>query len=106
LPLLLAGAKLLGGQCALFAVVPLLTGLGVLVTYGIGTRLVSPWGGVIAAWLVAASPIVIGIALEPLTDVPVMTAWAISIYLLLARIGGRLSPALVGLAAGIAISFR
>jgi dolichyl-phosphate-mannose-protein mannosyltransferase len=106
LPLLLAGAKLLGGQCALFAVVPLLTGLGVLVTYGIGKRLVSPGGGVIAAWLVAASPIVIGIALEPLTDVPVMTAWAISIYLLLAQIGGRLSPALVGLTAGIAILIR
>jgi hypothetical protein len=106
LPLLFAGAKLLGGQCALFAVVPLLTGLGVLVTYGIGKRLVSPCGGLIAAWLVAASPIVIGIALEPLTDVPVMTVWAIGIYLLLARIGGRLSPALVGLAAGIAILIR
>jgi dolichyl-phosphate-mannose-protein mannosyltransferase len=106
LPLLFAGAKLLGGQCALFAVVPLLTGLGVLVTYGIGRRLVSPWGGVIAAWLVATSPVVIGIALEPLTDVPVMTAWAISIYVLLARIGGRLSPALAGLAAAIAILIR
>jgi hypothetical protein len=106
LPLLLAGAKLLGGQCALFAVVPLLTGLAVLVTYGIGKQLVSPSGGVIAAWLVAASPIVIGIAVEPLTDVPVMTAWAISIYLLLARIGGRLSPAIVGVAAGIAILIR
>jgi hypothetical protein len=106
LPLLLAGAKLVGGQCALYAVVPLLTGLGVLLTYGIGTRLVSPWGGVIAAWLVAASPIVIGIAVEPLSDVPVMTAWAVSIYLLLARIGGRLSPAIVGLAAGIAILIR
>jgi dolichyl-phosphate-mannose-protein mannosyltransferase len=106
LPLLLAGAKLLGGQCALFAVVPLLTGLGVLVTYGIGKRLVSPWGGIIAAWLVAASPIVIGIALEPLTDVPVMTVWAISIYLLLARTGGRLSPVLVGVVAGIAILIR
>ena len=106
LPLLLAGAKLLGGQCALFAAVPLLTGLGVLVTYGIGKRLVSPWGGIIAAWLVAASPIVIGIALEPLTDVPVMTVWAISIYLLLARTGGRLSPVLVGVVAGIAILIR
>jgi len=106
LPLLLAGAKLLGGQCALFAVVPLLTGLGVLVTYGIGKRLVSPWGGVIAAWLVAASPIVIGIALEPMTDVPVMTAWAIGIYVLLARVGGRLSPAIAGLTAGIAILIR
>src|SRR5262245_42228300 len=106
LPLLLAGAKLLGGQCALYAVVPLMTGLGVLVTYCIGKRLVSPWGGVIAAWLVATSPIVIGIALEPLTDVPVMTAWATCIYLLVAPIGGRLSPAIVGLAAGIAILIR
>ena len=106
LPLLLAGAKLLGGQCALFSVVPLLTGLGVLVTYGIGKRLVSPWGGVIAAWLVAASPAVIAIALEPLTDVPVMTAWSIAIYVILARIGGRLSPGIAGLAAGIAILIR
>lgn len=106
LPLLLAAAKLVGGQCALFAVVPLLTGIGVLVTYGIGKHLVSPWGGVIAAWFVAASPVVIGIAIEPMTDVPVMTAWAISLYLLLARIGGRLSPALVGLAAGMAILIR
>jgi hypothetical protein len=106
LPLLLAGAKLLGGQCALFAVVPLLTGLGVLVTYGVGKHLVSPAGGVIAALLVAASPIVIGIALEPLTDVPVMTAWAVSIYVLLSRSGGRLSPALAGLAAAIAILIR
>src|SRR4051794_3165333 len=106
LPLLFAGAKLLGGQCALFAVVPIFAGFGVFVTYGIGKRLVSPWGGVIAAWLVAASPVVIGIALEPLTDVPVMTAWALSIYLLLARIGGRFSPAIVGVAAGIAILIR
>jgi hypothetical protein len=106
LPLLLAGAKLLGGQCALFAIVPLLTGLGVLVTYGIGKQLVSPGGGVTAAFLVAASPIVIGIALEPLTDVPVMTAWAVSIYVLLARIGGRLSPAIAGLAAAMAILIR
>ncbi len=106
LPLLLAGAKLLGGQCALFAVVPLLTGLGVLVTYGIGKHLVSPGGGVIAAWLVAASPIVTVIAVEPLTDVPVMTMWGLSLYLLLARIGGKLSPAIVGLAAGIAILIR
>ncbi len=106
LPILFAGAKLLGGQCALFAVVPVLTGLGVLVTFGIGKHLISPWGGVIAAWLVAASPIVIGMAVEPLTDVPVMAVWAISIYLLLARIGGRLSPALVGLAAGVAILIR
>lgn len=106
LPLLLAGAKLLGGQCALFIVVPLLTGLGVLVTYGIGKHLVSPCGGLIAAWLVAASPSVIGIAIEPLTDVPVMTTWALSLYLLLARIGGPLSPLLVGLVAGMAILIR
>src|SRR4051812_27091176 len=106
LPLLLAGAKLLGGQCALFAVVPLLTGIGVLLTYGIGKHLVSPGAGVMAACLVATSPVVIGIALEPLTDVPVMTMWALTIYLLLARTGGGLSPALVGFVAGIAILIR
>src|SRR3954464_1385790 len=106
LPLLLAGAKLLGGQCALFAVVPLLTGIGVLLTYGIGKHLVSPGAGVMAAWLVATSPVVIGIALEPLTDVPVMTMWALTIYLLLARIGRGWSPALVGFVAGIAILIR
>jgi 4-amino-4-deoxy-L-arabinose transferase-like glycosyltransferase len=111
LPLLLAAAKALGGQCAMFAVVPLCLGLGVLATYGIGSRLGSPWAGVIGAWLVATSPAVLVVSFEALTDVPVMTAWGGAFYLLLAAgaapaRGERLLAVSAGLLAGLAILIR
>ena len=103
LPLLLAGAKLIGGQCAMFALVPLLTGVTVLATYGLGRRLQSPQSGLIAAWLVATSPVILG-SLEPLTDVPVMAAWTIAYYFAL----GSAVPSAVaaGSFAGLAILIR
>jgi hypothetical protein len=111
LPLLLAAAKALGGQCAMFAVVPLCLGLGVLATYGIGSRLGSPWAGVIGAGLVATSPAVLVVSFEALTDVPVMTAWGGAFYLLLAAgaapaRGERLLAVSAGLLAGLAILIR
>lgn len=112
LPLLLAAAKGIGGQCALFAVVPLLAGLGVLATYGIGSRLGSPWAGVIGALLVATSPAVLVVSFEALTDVPVMSAWALAFYLLLASTDAKAVPRgrglafAAGLIAGLAILIR
>lgn len=106
LPLILAAAKLVGGQCLLFAVVPILAGLSVLATYGIGRRLVSPWGGVIAAWLVATSPAVLGVSFEALSDVPAMVVWAITFYLVIAPSHRHASPAAAGVAAAVAILIR
>jgi hypothetical protein len=104
LPLILASAKAIGGQCALFAVVPVMGGLAILFAYGIGQRIGSPWVGVAAGWLLGTSPAMLGILMEPMTDVPVMTAWTASIYFLL---GNSTTSALrAGLCAAVAILIR
>lgn len=103
LPLLMAAAKGIGGQCALFAVVPLLLGLAVLATYGLGWRLGSPSAGVIGAWFLATSPVVLD-SMEPLTDVPVMAAWTLSFYCLLGR--SVRSALAAGVLAALAILIR
>ncbi len=104
LPILMAAAKFVAGQCGLFAVTPLFAGLAVLATYGLGCRLGSPVTGLGGAWLVATSPIVISSMMEPATDVPVMAAWAISFYFLLGN--GLRSAAAAGLLAALAILIR
>ena len=61
---LLAVAKRIGGQCVMFGVVPILAGVTVLGTFGIGRRLHSATAGLIAAWLVATSPVTLSSSLE------------------------------------------
>ena len=104
LPIFMATAKAIAGQCALFLVVPLFGALAIVATFGIGRRLASPVVGLVGAWLVATSPVVIETAMEPLTDVPVMTAWALSFYFLLGA--STASAAGAGLFGAIAILIR
>jgi Dolichyl-phosphate-mannose-protein mannosyltransferase len=103
LPMLMAIAKFAGGDCALFAVTPLLHGLAVLATYGLGRRLGSPATGLVAAWFLATSPIVVG-TVEPLTDVSVMSAWSLAFYFLLGH--GLRAAAASGLLVALAILIR
>ena len=104
LPMLLAAAKSIGGQCAMFAVVPLAFGIAVLATYGLGCRLGSAAAGVIAGWFIATSPVALEVAVEPLTDVPVMTAWSLAFYFVLGATTWRASAG--GLCAALAILIR
>jgi 4-amino-4-deoxy-L-arabinose transferase-like glycosyltransferase len=104
LPMLLAVAKRLGGQCVMYGVVPMLAGLAILATYGIGRRLNSSVTGLIAAWLVATSPVTLSASLEPLTDVPVMSTWALAFYFVLGQ--STVSAAAAGLSAGLSILIR
>jgi 4-amino-4-deoxy-L-arabinose transferase-like glycosyltransferase len=104
LPMLLAVAKRVGGQCVMYGVVPLLAGLAVLATYGIGRRLNSSVTGLIAAWLVATSPVTLSSSLEPLTDVPVMSTWALAFFFVLGQ--STVSAAAAGLSAGLSILIR
>jgi hypothetical protein len=83
LPMLLALTKRLGGQDAMFCVVPLSAGLLILATYGLGRRLGSGVVGMTGAWLVATSPVVLAHTMTAMTDVPVAAAWAAAFYLLL-----------------------
>ena len=104
LPMLMAAAKSIGGQCALFAVVPLSLGVAVFATYALGKRLGSSYQGLIGAWFLATSPVVLEVSLESLSDVPVMAAWSAAFCCLL---GTRMrSAACAGFAAALAILIR
>lgn len=74
LPLLMASAQRLAGRQAVYIVVPLLGGLTVWMTYLIGLRMGDARAGVMAALLVAFSPLFLFHTLEPMSDVPA-TAW-------------------------------
>jgi hypothetical protein len=52
----------------------------VFATFGLGRRLVSPAGGVLAAALVATSPIVLQSSVVMLSDLPTAGAWAAALY--------------------------
>lgn len=104
LPLLMAAAKRAGGQEAVFWVVPLAGAVLVLATFGIGRRLASPAAGLIAAWLMAVSPLFLFMLVAPMSDVPAAAACAAAFYCLLDRRPG--SAALAGIAAGLAIAIR
>src|SRR5262249_33750080 len=58
-------------------------GLLVLATFGIGRRLGDDLIGLIGAWLVATSPVVLFMSVAPMTDVPVAAVWAAAFYWLL-----------------------
>jgi hypothetical protein len=104
LPMIMAAAKLIGGQPALYAVVPIAGGLLVLATFGIGRRLASPGAGLIGACLVATSPAFLFMLVWPMTDVPVAAAWAVAMYFLLGV--SRRSIVAAGLATSVAILIR
>ena len=104
LPMLLALTKFIGGQEAMFWVVPVSAGLLVLVTYGIGRRLGAETPGFIAAALVATSPPMLAMAMLVMTDVPVAAAWAGAFYFAL---GGTVrSAAAAGALSSVAVLIR
>lgn len=104
LPLLLAGAKAVGGQPAMAVVVPLCCAVLVLATYGIGRRMRGPLAGTIAAWFAATSPVVLMMSTATMSDVPAGAAWGSAFYFL---IGDTPWAALAaGLAAACAITIR
>ena len=104
LPLLLAGAKLIGGQEGMFWVVPISGGLLVLATFGLGRRLGDSRAGLIAAALVATSPVVLFMLAAPMTDVPVAAAWTIACYFALGESAATAVAA--GLAAAVGVLIR
>jgi hypothetical protein len=104
LPLLLALAKRIGGQEVMFWVVPLSAGLLVFGTYSIGRRLGAESAGLIAAMLVATSPVMLHMSTWLMTDVPVATVWAWAFYLVLGTT--RRSAAGAGLLSALAVLIR
>jgi hypothetical protein len=104
LPLMMAGAKLLAGQCAMFWIVPICGGILVVATYAIGRRVQRPVAGLAAAWIVATSPTLLFMVIAPMSDVPAAAAWAVAIACALGQT--RRSAIAGGVAAAIAIMIR
>jgi hypothetical protein len=104
LPMIFAVAKSIGGQPAAFAVVPLFAGLLVLATFGIGSRIGGRAVGLGAAVLIASSPVVLTMALWPMTDCVVAAMWASATWAVLGESRKRAFAG--GLLAAMAILIR
>lgn len=104
LPMLMALAKLIGGQRAIFWVIPLCGGVFVLATFGIGRRLGGSSNGLIAAWLLATSPPLLFMLMAPMSDVPAAAAWTVTFWCVTT---GTMAFAVAGgLAAAVAVLIR
>ena len=103
-PFMLSVAKRIGGQDALFAVVPLCVGLLVAMPYLLGRMLGRPLTGVLATALVATSPAVLFMGISPMSDIPSAALWTTVIVLTLSEWIG--APVLGGAVAAMAILVR
>jgi hypothetical protein len=101
LPLLMAAAIAVLGSSGPFVVVPLLGGLGVLLTFLVGTRLFGRGVGFVASAWLAASPAFLFQLMWPMSDVPALTGWTLALLFALLE-----PPFATGLAAGCAVLIR
>ena len=109
LPLVMSAVGIAGGSMTPFLVVPLLGALAVFSTYLLGAALHSRVAGVIAASLLASSPIFLFQAGQPMSDVAVTAWWALALVFALraAYPGATPGAALAaGAASGLAILTR
>jgi hypothetical protein len=104
LPMVMAVFGLLGGEQAMFYVVPILAGLAVAATYLIGSRLAGRTVGAWAALLLATSPAFLFQAMFPMSDLPAAAWWALSLAAM--SFDGIAAAAISGQAAGMAILTR
>jgi hypothetical protein len=75
LPMLMALFEMIGGQRAVFLVMPILAGWAVWATYALGRSVIGTWGGSLAAAFLALSPVFIfQLIRAPMSDI-VATAW-------------------------------
>jgi hypothetical protein len=85
LPLLMALGTLLMGACGPFVVVPLTAAGLVWLTYRLGARIRSRASGVTAAALMATSPTLVFMAMNPMSDVPVSMFFAAALVIALSQ---------------------
>lgn len=87
LPVVMAGASALFGACARYLVLPAFTLVLIWATYVLGRYAAGPPEGLIAAVLVAASPIVLRMSMLPMTDVPAAAAWTAALAMTAGALG-------------------
>lgn len=79
LPLMMAAAILATGAIGPYLIVPLSAALYVWFTFLLGRRAAGPIAGLIAATLVATSPVVLFQSLWPMSDVPAGALWTAAV---------------------------
>ena len=104
LPLVMAAATRIGGPLAAYLVVPLFGALAVLGCHALAAALHSRTAGLVAAALMATSPIFLFQLVQPMSDVPVAALWALALLFATLRIPG--APLAAGAAAGFAVLVR
>ncbi|HEY6361209.1 MAG TPA: glycosyltransferase family 39 protein [Vicinamibacterales bacterium] len=104
LPLVMASARAIASDNGPFVVVPLLGAVAVFCTYALGALLHSRLAGLIAAALLATSPIVLFQIVQPMSDVPVTAWWALALTIALLRVPA--APLAAGATTGLAILTR
>jgi hypothetical protein len=103
-PIVMAAFQRIGGAAAVYAVVPLLAGLTVWMTFVLGRRLGGGTAGLLSALLLATSPTFVANVLRPMADLPAAAWWTLA--LLAASHGMRWSAAVAGIATALAILTR
>lgn len=105
--MLMAAARVVGGYCAVFWVVPIAGGVLVAATFVLGRQLRSDAVGLAAAALVATSPVVLFMSTAPMSDIPAAACWAVAFAALLtpAPVSIR-RAAIAGLAGGFSVLIR
>ena len=105
--MMMAGVRLVAGRAAMFWVVPIFGGLAVWFTYLLGRRLGSEITGLVAAALLAASPVFLYQVVQPMSDIPALAMWTLA---LLAALPDRpviwRTAILAGVASGAAVLVR
>jgi 4-amino-4-deoxy-L-arabinose transferase-like glycosyltransferase len=80
-PMLMAGARLIAGRPAMFAVTPLMGGLAIILVFLLGRHLAGPAAGLLAALFAAASPTFLFQLFQPMNDVTAAALWAAALVL-------------------------
>jgi hypothetical protein len=104
LPLLMALAERVAGECGPYYVVPVLGGVCVWCCYLIGRRAASSAVGACAAVLLACSPAFLFHLVVPMSDVAAAALWSAAIYFVLR--GGGAASAWAGVLAALAVLVR
>ena len=107
-PLMMVPARAVAGRPGMFAVVPLLGALAVWLTFQLGRRFGGRLTGLLAAILLAASPIFLYQVVQPMNDVPATALWLATLVLAwrASERPGVVAPMLAGLACGAALTVR
>jgi hypothetical protein len=100
-PFIMAIALFVAGENGPFFVGPFFAALSVLGAYGLAARLHSRTAGVMAAVLMAFSPLLLSQVVQSMSDIPATGLWTLA---LLAAMAGR--PIAAGALSGLAIATR